>query len=65
MAGSLLWRAQAAAADERESGRNEAGEGERVWAGLKREMGDMGRRCGQLSRRACAWVIDGLRGGRS
>jgi hypothetical protein len=65
MAGSLLRRAQATTADECESGRNEAGEGERVPAGLKREMRDMDRRCGQLSRRACARVSDGLRGGRS
>jgi hypothetical protein len=50
---------------EGKSGQNEAGEGDRVRAGLKRELGDVGRRCGQGSRRACARVSGGSRGGRS
>jgi hypothetical protein len=41
--GALLRRALGAAA-ERERGQNEAGEGERVRARLKRELEDMGRR---------------------
>jgi hypothetical protein len=58
-AGALLRRARAAATErerESESWRNEVGEGEPVRAGLKRELGNVGRRHGRVSRacvRAC------------
>jgi hypothetical protein len=45
--------------------RNGVGERVRVRAGLKRELGCVGRRRGQGSRCACALVHDGLRGRRS
>jgi hypothetical protein len=46
-----LWRRRQSAI-EGERGRNEAREGERVWAGLKKEMGRVGRRHGRSSRHA-------------
>jgi hypothetical protein len=48
-----------------ESGRNEVGGRERVRARLKRELGDVGRRHGRVSRRACVRVNGGSRGGQS
>jgi hypothetical protein len=45
--------------------RNQAGERERVRAGLKKELGQVGRRCSRASRRACALVSGGSRGRRS
>jgi hypothetical protein len=48
------WTVGTAGAREGERGRNEAGERERVWAGLKKELGRMGRRHGWSSRHAWA-----------
>jgi hypothetical protein len=57
--GELWW--WRLSARETKSGRNEAREGQRVRAGLKRELGNVGRQCDRLSRCACARVSSGCR----